>query len=208
VASPDDSGSSQDGAQALPTAQAHPTGRQLASVLAASLLVTVAGAGQTSVGPALPRIIGELPGFDQSSWVVSVYLVTEVAVLLIVGRLSDQLSRKRFPVAGALIFLVGSGLAGMAWTMAELIVCRGIQGVGAGLLFAFSFALIRDGFRPAQRGKWQALCATAFWLSSMIGPLVGGTLTGSLGWRWVFYINPPIGGIAAALLVRWLPTST
>jgi EmrB/QacA subfamily drug resistance transporter len=183
-------------------------GWALASVLTALMLsLLLAALDQTIVSTALPHIIGELHGFDRYTWVVTAYLLTETTVIPIVGKLSDQFGRKWFLVAGVVIFLIGSALSGASQTMNQLIIFRGLQGIGAGFLFALIFTLVGDIFTPAERARWQGLFTSVFALASVIGPTVGGWITDNTSWRWVFYVNLPIGALALAMLVFKLPNS-
>ncbi len=149
---------------------------------------------QTVVGTALPQIIADLQGFEQYAWVTTSYLLASTAMIPVVGKLGDVYGRKWFIVSGVLIFLVGSALCGAAWGMTELIIFRGIQGLGAGFIFATIFTSVADIFPdPARRAKYQGLFFGVFALSSVIGPTLGGWITDSFDWRWVFYINLPLG---------------
>ena len=165
----------------------------------------LAALDQTIVGPALPKIIGDLNGFEQYSWVITVYLLTSTISVPIIGKLSDMYGRKWFYMAGIVIFLLGSALSGLSANMTELIIYRGIQGLGAGILFACAFTIIADLIPPAERGKWQGLFGAVFGLSSVIGPTLGGFLTDNLSWHWVFYVNVPIGIVALAVLYFTFP---
>jgi EmrB/QacA subfamily drug resistance transporter len=180
----------------------------LATVLIALMLtLLLAALDQTIVSTALPTIIGDLHGFDRYTWVVTAYLLTETTVIPIVGKLSDQFGRKWFVIAGVIIFLIGSALSGASQTMNQLIAFRGVQGIGAGFLFALIFTLIGDIFTPAERARWQGLFSGVFGLASVIGPTLGGWITDHTTWRWVFYVNLPLGIIALLMLFFGLPTS-
>jgi len=181
-------------------------GWALVGVLAGLMLTLLLSAlDQTIVGTALPRIIGDLRGFDRYTWVVTAYLLTSTAMIPIMGKLSDQFGRKWFLVAGVIVFLLGSALSGASQTMNQLIIFRGIQGLGAGTLMALVFTLIGDIFPPAARARWQGLFAGVFALASVIGPALGGWITDNATWRWVFYVNLPVGAVALIALVVWLP---
>lgn len=183
-------------------------GWALASVLAALMLtMLLAALDQTIVSTALPTIIGDLHGFDRYTWVVTAYLLAETTVIPIVGKLSDQFGRKWFLIAGVVIFLIGSMLSGTSQTMNALIAFRGLQGIGAGFLFALIFTLIGDIFTPAERARWQGLFSGVFALASVIGPTLGGWITDNTSWRWVFYVNMPLGVVALALLFFKLPAN-
>ncbi|MEO5951413.1 MAG: MDR family MFS transporter [Chloroflexia bacterium] len=179
---------------------------QIFAVMASVLLgILLAALDQTIVGPALPKIIGDLQGFDHYSWVITIYLLTSTISVPIIGKLSDMYGRKWFYAAGIVIFVVGSALSGLSADMLQLILFRGFQGIGAGILFGCAFAIIADVIPPAERGKWQGVFGSVFGLASVIGPTVGGFLTDNLSWRWVFYVNLPIGAIALAVLLVSFP---
>jgi EmrB/QacA subfamily drug resistance transporter len=171
---------------------------------------------QTVVGAALPRIIAELHGLDRYSWVVTAYILASMTVIPIVGKLSDQFGRKWFLLAGTLLFLLGSVLAGASQTMDQLIAFRGVQGLGAGIGMALIATVMADLFPPAERAKWMGLFGAVYGISSLLGPTLGGWLTehgpllGSLiseasRWRWVFYVNLPVGLVAVVALLIFLP---
>ena len=149
---------------------------------------------QTVVGTAMPRIIADLEGFERYAWVTTAYLLASTAMIPVIGKLGDVYGRKWFIVGGVVVFLVGSALCGAAWGMTELILFRGIQGLGAGMIFANIFTSVADIFPdPARRAKFQGLFFGVFALSSVVGPTLGGWITDNLDWRWVFYINIPLG---------------
>src|SRR6202162_751019 len=128
------------------------------SVIAATILTLLREAlDQTIVGTALPRIVGELQGFDRYTWVVTAYLLASTTMIPIVGKLSDQFGRKWFFIAGVLLFLIGSALSGAAQTMNQLIIFRALQGLGAGTGIALVFTVVGDIFSPAERAKWQGI---------------------------------------------------
>jgi EmrB/QacA subfamily drug resistance transporter len=194
-------------------------GFALVSILGALMLTLLLEAlDQTVVGTALPRIVGELQGFDRYTWVVTAYLLASTTMIPIVGKLSDQFGRKWFFIAGVVIFLLGSALSGASQTMNQLIAFRAIQGLGAGTGIALVFTVVGDIFPPAERARWQGIFSAVYGFSSVVGPTVGGWLTdhgpllGNLvtdatRWRWVFYINLPIGIVALAALLIYLPTN-
>lgn len=182
--------------------------RQLFLALAGVLLcILVAALDQTIVATALPRIVTELNGFDRYSWVVTSYLLTATCVIPIAGKLSDQFGRKPILIFGLVVFVLGSALSGRAETMNELIIFRGLQGIGAGALQSGAFASIGDLFTPAERGRWQGVIAATFGLASVFGPTAGGWITDNLGWRWVFYVNLPVGVIALITLLIGFPAT-
>src|SRR5205823_1883293 len=170
---------------------------RLASILIGVLLgMLLASLDQTIVGTALPHIVANLGGLEHSAWVVTAYLLASTVSVPIYGKLSDIYGRRLFFIAGMVIFLAGSALAGTSQNMTELIIYRGIQGLGAGAMMPIALAIIGDIFPPAERGKWQGLFVAVFGLASIIGPTLGGWITDNWGWRWVFYVNMPVGAIA------------
>ena len=167
------------------------------------LAMFLASLDQTVVATAMPRIIADLGGFDRFTWVTTAYLVASTTAVPIVGRLTDIHGRKIFYVAGIIIFLIGSVLAGMSQTMNQLIAFRAVQGLGGGIIMVNSFTAIADLFPPETRGKYQGFIGVVFGLSSVIGPTLGGFITDNISWNWVFLVNIPIG-VPVLLLIAFL----
>jgi EmrB/QacA subfamily drug resistance transporter len=176
-------------------------------ILAAILLALFLGAlDQTIVGTALPKIVTDLGGNDYYTWVVTIYLLTSTITVPFYGKLSDIYGRRPLLMIGVSLFLIGSALSGLSQNMAQLILFRGIQGLGAGALFPISLAVIGDLFTPAERGKYQGLFGAVFGISFIVGPALGGFLTDNVSWHWVFYVNLPIGLLSLYIIWRLLPT--
>jgi len=176
-------------------------------VLGAILLALLLGAlDQTIVGTALPHIVTDLRGNDLYTWAVAIYLLTSTISVPFYGKLSDYYGRKPLLIFGISVFLVGSALSGLSGEMWQLILFRGIQGIGAGSLFPISLAVIGDLFTPAERGKYQGLFGAVFGISALIGPALGGIITDNVGWHWIFYINIPLGLISLLVVSRVLPS--
>ena len=152
---------------------------------------------QTIVGTAMPRIIGELGGLDILTWVTTTYMLTSTTVVPIAGKLADLFGRRLLYVGGLLIFMTGSALCGTSQSMSQLIIFRGIQGIGGGIMMPMAMTIVGDIFPPDKRGKWQGVMGALFGLSSIVGPTIGGWIVDHTSWRWVFYINLPVGILAA-----------
>ena len=175
------------------------------TVIGLMLALLLAALDQTIVGTAMPRIIADLHGFEQYAWVTTAYLLTSTAVVPISGKLSDMYGRKLFLCGSAAGFVAASALCGLSQDMTQLIVFRGLQGVAGGVLTSTIFTVISQIFPPAERARFQGLFSGIFGLASIVGPLVGGYLTDNLSWRWVFYVNLPVGLLALTVLLRSFP---
>jgi EmrB/QacA subfamily drug resistance transporter len=160
---------------------------------------------QTVVGTAMPRIISDLGGFSHYTWVTTAYIITSAVTIPIIGKLTDMYGRKYFYIGGLILFILASILCGLSNTMNQIIIFRGIQGIGAGVMMANAFTVIGDIFPPAERGKYQGLMSGVFGLSSIVGPTLGGYVTDTLSWHWVFFINVPLGLIVILLFIFFFP---
>lgn len=159
----------------------------------------------TIVSTSLPRIVASLGGLGLFPWVFTSFMITSTTAVPIVGKLTDMFGRKPFYMAGVAILLLGSVLSGLSQSMEQLIAFRAVQGLGAGMILGIAFAIVGDVFPPAERGKWSGLMAGVFASASVLGPLIGGALTDHVNWRWVFYINLPLGSVALLVLFFGMP---
>ena len=167
--------------------------------------VFLAALDQTVVGTALPRIITDLGGNDLYTWAFTAYLLTSTISGPLYGKLSDLFGRRPIFLFGIGIFMVGSLLAGLTQEMWQLVAARGVQGLGAGALFPIALAVIADLFAPSERGRYQGLFGAVFGLSVLVGPAIGGMITDTIGWPFVFFFNLPVGAVVFALVWRNLP---
>ncbi|CAM5555431.1 MDR family MFS transporter [Streptomyces pilosus] len=182
----------------------HVSGNVLVSIGALLLGLLLAALDQTIVSTALPTIVSDLGGLEHLSWVVTAYLLASTAATPLWGKLGDQYGRKRLFQLAIVIFLVGSALCGAAQDMPQLIGFRALQGLGGGGLIVLSMAIVGDLVPPRERGRYQGLFGAVFGATSVLGPLLGGVLTEHWSWRWVFYINVPVGIVALAVIAAVL----
>jgi EmrB/QacA subfamily drug resistance transporter len=177
--------------------------RQVLVAFAAIMLATLLAAlDQTIVATALPQIAADLQGFEHLSWVVTAYLLASTVTVPLYGKLSDLYGRRRLFVVSISIFLAGSALCALAQNMEQLIACRALQGLGAGGLLPLSQAAIADLFSPRERGRYQGYIGSVWAAAAVAGPLLGGTLTDTVSWRWIFWINLPLAAFALVVVMR------
>jgi EmrB/QacA subfamily drug resistance transporter len=179
---------------------------KLFAMLGLCCVLMMVALDQTVIGTALPTIVAELNGFDLYAWVGTSYLLTSVITVPIFGKLGDEHGRKPFNLAAIVLFTAASALCGMSQSMLQLVLARGLQGVGGGMLVATTFASVPDLFADARsRLRWQILFSSAFGLANAVGPSLGGYLAEYWGWRWVFFVNLPVGLISLGLVWHYLP---
>ncbi len=196
----------------------HPAGQPWGVTLSRKRIVLVivslilgmllAALDQTIVGTAMPRIVADLNGLQHYAWVATGYLLASTASMPIWGKLSDAYGRKRFFSVGMVIFVVGSALSGQSHSMNELIAFRALQGLGAGAIMPIVQAILGDIFPPARMARWMGVLMSTFAVATIVGPLLGGWITDNVGWRWVFYVNLPVGIVALTFAALALPGHT
>jgi EmrB/QacA subfamily drug resistance transporter len=190
------------------TAEAQASRSALVTFGAIMLATLLAALDQTIVATALPKIVSDLNGFEHLSWVVTAYLVSSTVTVPLYGKLSDLYGRRRLFLVAISVFLAGSALCGAAQSMGQLIAFRALQGIGAGGLIPLSQAAIADLFPPRERGRYQGYISGMWGIAAVAGPLLGGTLADHASWRWIFYINIPLGLIALVVVMRTMHSQT
>ncbi|QJD84902.1 MDR family MFS transporter [Cohnella herbarum] len=160
---------------------------------------------QTIVSTAMPRIIAILGGMEYYTWVITIYMLTSTIATVLVGKLSDIYGRKPFILAGIIFFIIGAFLSGFSTDIYQLIIYRGIQGIGAGIIMASAFTAVGDLFSPRERGKWTGIMMAVFGFSSVLGPTLGGWLVDNMDWKWLFWIFLPLGVVAFVMILMLFP---
>ena len=183
-------------------------GRVLAIYSGLMVTLLLAALDQTIVATALPKVVSDLGGISQYSWVFTAYMLGSTVTVPLYGKLGDAHGRKPLFIVAITIFLIGSALCGLSQNMVQLVVFRAIQGVGAGGLFPLTLAMVGMIVPPRDRGRYQGLIGSVFAAASIIGPLVGGFIVDNFSWRWIFYVNLPVGGLALAVILVTMPRRT
>src|SRR3989475_1621582 len=180
-------------------------GRILAIYSGLMVALLVAALDQTIVATALPKVVSDLGGITQYTWVFTAYMLGSTVTVPLYGKLGDVHGRKPLFIVAIVIFLVGSALCGAAQNMWELVIFRAVQGIGAGGLSPLTLAMVGMIVPPRDRGRYQGLIGSVFAGASIVGPLVGGFIVDNTSWRWIFYVNLPIGGLALAVILVTMP---
>ncbi len=180
--------------------------KRAAVILGGTMLtLLLASLDNTIVSTAMPKIIRDLKGIEYYSWPFTAYLLFSTSIIPIAGKLADINGRKIIALAGIAVFISASALCGLSQNMAQLIIFRGLQGIGGGIMISNSFILVAEIYPPRERSKYTGILSSMFAVSSILGPAVGGFITDSLSWHWVFYINLPLGFLAFAVLLISIP---
>ncbi|WP_424353964.1 MDR family MFS transporter [Methanobacterium sp. MBAC-LM] len=176
-------------------------------VIIAGLLISlfIVALDSTITSTAMPKIIASLGGLQYYVWPFTIYLVTSIISTMLSGKLSDFYGSKKVLISGIIIFVIGSIFCGFSQNMAELIIFRALQGLGAGIIFVLPLKIVAEMFPPRQRGKYIGILSAAGGISSIVGPVIGGFITDFLGWQWIFFLNVPIGIITIAILLAYFP---
>jgi EmrB/QacA subfamily drug resistance transporter len=179
--------------------------RKISIMIAIIAAMFFSSINQTIVGVALPRIIAKLGGMEYYTWIITIYLLTSTISTILVGKLSDIYGRKYFILSGIVIFMAGAFLSGTSKDIIQLIIYRGVQGAGAGIIMATAYTAIGDLFSPRERGRWSGLMSAVFGMSSVLGPGVGGYIVEHLEWHWVFWLFLPLGIMAFFMILILFP---
>lgn len=187
--------------------EAEPEKKIQIKVVMAGLMMglLVAALDNSIMGTAMPKIISSLGGMAYYVWPFTIYMLTSTLSIILFGKISDLYGRKRVLIIGIILFVLSSVLCGLSQNMFELIFFRGMQGIGGGILITIPFIVVAEIFPPRQRGKYTGILASVFGLSNVLGPILGGLITDFLGWRWVFFVNVPVGIIAISMLTMYFP---
>ncbi|MCG3087292.1 MDR family MFS transporter [Sporosarcina cyprini] len=179
--------------------------KKVSIMLAIMAAMFFSAINQTIIGVAMPRIIAKLGGMDYYTWVITIYLLTMAVSTILVGKLSDIYGRKPFLLAGIAFFMIGSFLSGFSQDIFQLIIFRGITGIGGGMIMSNAFTAVGDLYLPRERAKWTGAMSGIFGISSVLGPLMGGFIVDHLDWHWVFWIFLPLGLVAFAMIFKLFP---
>src|SRR5437870_1261442 len=181
-------------------------GRILAIYSGLMVALLLAALDQTIVATALPKVVSDLGGITQYTWVFTAYMLGSTVTVPLYGKLGDVHGRKPLFIVAIVIFLVGSALCGAAQNLWELVIFRAVQGIGAGGLFPLTLAMVGMIVPPRDRGRYQGLIGSVFAGASIVGPLVGGFIVDNTSWRWIFYVNLPVGALALAVILVTMPS--
>ena len=165
----------------------------------------VAALDNSIISTAMPKVINNLQGMEYYVWPFTSYMLSSTIAIILFGKLSDIYGRKRIIILGIITFVITSMMCGLSTNMFELILFRGLQGIGGGILISLPFILVGEIFSPRERGKYMGILASVFGISSVLGPILGGVITDTIGWRWVFFVNIPVGIAAVTILMYSLP---
>ncbi|MGB9979630.1 MDR family MFS transporter [Methanobacterium sp.] len=165
----------------------------------------VAALDNSIISTAMPKVINNLQGMEYYVWPFTSYMLSSTIAIILFGKLSDIYGRKLITILGIIIFVITSMMCGFSTNMFELILFRGLQGIGGGILISLPFILVGEIFSPKERGKYMGILASVFGISSVLGPILGGVITDTIGWRWVFFVNVPVGIAAVTILMYSLP---
>ena len=165
----------------------------------------VAALDNSIISTAMPRVISNLQGMEYYVWPFTSYMLTSTIAIILFGKLSDIYGRKLIIIFGIILFVISSVLCGFSTNIFELILFRGLQGIGGGILLSLPFILVGEIFSPKERGKYMGILASVFGISSVLGPILGGVITDAVGWRWIFFVNVPVGIAAVSILMYSLP---